>query len=39
MNKSDKKVTKAIEEVKEIPSNPLPDITTAAEYIRKRRIK
>ena len=39
-NKSDKKVTKAIEEeVKEIPSNPLPDITTATEYIRRRRIK
>jgi hypothetical protein len=38
-NKSDKKVAKTIEEVKEIPSNPLPDITTAAEYLRRRYIK
>jgi hypothetical protein len=36
MNKSDKKTT---EEIKEIPSNPFPDKTTAAEYIRKRRTK
>jgi hypothetical protein len=39
MNKSDKKVTKTVKQVKEIPSNPLPDNTTAAEYIRKRRTK
>jgi hypothetical protein len=34
MNKSDKVTTKV---VKEIPANPLPDKTKAAEYIRKRR--
>jgi hypothetical protein len=39
MNKSDKKVTKAIKEIKEIPSNPLPDNTTAAEYLRRRPTK
>jgi hypothetical protein len=39
MNKSDKKVTKAIKEIKEIPSNPLPENTTAAEYLRRRHTK
>jgi hypothetical protein len=39
MNKSDKKATKAIKEVKEIPSNPLPDNINAAEYIRRRHTK
>jgi hypothetical protein len=39
MNKSDKKATKAVKEVKEISSNPLPDNTTVAEYIRRRRTK
>ena len=39
MNKSDKKATKVIKDVKEIPSNPLPDNTIAAEYIRRRRTK
>jgi hypothetical protein len=34
MNKSDKV---AIKVVKEAPSNPLPDNTKAAEYIRRRR--
>jgi hypothetical protein len=36
MNKSDKIATKV---VKEIPVNPLPDNTKAAEYIRRRRTK
>jgi hypothetical protein len=36
MNKSDKKVIKTVKEVKEIPSNPLPNNTTAAEYISKK---
>ena len=39
MNKSDKKVTKAVKGVKEIPSNPLPDNTTAGEHIRRRHTK
>jgi hypothetical protein len=39
MNKSDKVATKVAKEIKEIPVNPLPDNTTAAEYIRKKRTK
>jgi hypothetical protein len=39
MNKSNKKATKATKKVKEIPSNPMPDNTTAAEYIQRRRTK
>jgi hypothetical protein len=37
MNKSEKIPTKVIKEVKAVPSNPLPDNTKAAEYIRRRR--
>jgi hypothetical protein len=39
VNKSDKKQLKPVKEVKEVPSNPLPDNTKAAEYIRRRRTK
>lgn len=39
MNKSDKAATKVAKKIKEIPVNPLPDNTKAAEYIRKRRTK
>lgn len=39
MNKSDKIPIKEVKQVKEIPSNPLPDNTMAAEYIRRRRTK
>ena len=37
MNKTDKVPAKVVKEIKAAPTNPLPDNTVAAEYIRRRR--
>jgi hypothetical protein len=37
MNKSEKVAPKVVKEIKETPINPLPDNTTAAELIKRRR--
>jgi hypothetical protein len=39
MNKTDKNAIKAVKEIKEKPVNPIPDNSTAAELIRRRRTK